>query len=518
MDEEEEEYEPGYTDEDIDRMSNSPEGYIEELQYVRRTHTSKEEARENKKEACRKYGWSSHRFFFHELVDSHGMGVTVRHIPPAKGKPWSTRYLFVDIDNHASEGYPEPQVTADELTAVLPGLGYPAYGFTRSTSLAPYKWHVLLFLDTPARTKDEYGAAMDEADTRLREAIAGLRGGKPLPRLADPEVYWQSTLYGPSQEKSAEVVLKDLTEMPGGSYAYTPDLPHRERVNCSPEPKYLKDDMEAGVAPWEWKVPLTTPGFAKWLHLRGLSDSERIDDMEYDFNIGNVMPYLRKGRTKDAGKIPEGTRHDGMNVFCLKLYAQWRSYNLWLDEHGLSAHRFTEECLVNSMLSYLDNAFETYGGYDLDEHARFMRVLIYRNAGTGDREYLESIVSHSTGRHSFRTRAYTKETAEAILDSMRDSEGNVRFESVAFRDSFLKDRKVSLATLRKAAASLGVKVVTGRSSGGNRAGSGRKATVTWESLGSKGEVREGVFEYRGKLTPAEKMFLSRNSIRMKKKE
>ena len=497
------------------------ETYCECLQYVRTTHTSKEDACNNKSEASTIGNWSSHLFSFGELVRLHREGMTVRHLPWKQGAKWSTRFLFIDIDNNAQPGHDAPNVTADELEKALPAMGYMAAGYTHSTSMDIYKWHVIIFLDAPARNSDEYDEARNEADRRLREAIEKLRGLKELPALVDPKVNCNSCLFAPPQECMHDIVLSDpvgVKKADGSIYCFfTPDMPHMERTVSNPDPR-PPQKMEAGYFR-DGLVPDTSSGFCKWMRRERLTTVERIDDMEFDFSCSGILPYVRKGASKANMRIMEGTRHDTLNVFALRLYQQARACNLYLEENGFGDHKFTDNDIVNSFVHYVNQAFDTAGGYNLGGHVARLRKEIRENASKTDREYLEQpdIARHATGRHSFRTRSYTSSTACKIIESFRNADGDVEFESVQNRDSYLKDQRVCLQTIRKVAAARGLKVVTARKPGG-RTGAGRKPTVTWETLATKGTVAGGVFNYVGKLSPSEKVFINRNGLKMKKKK
>lgn len=514
-----EELEEQMSDEEFARLeslADTPEGYCEELQYVRMTHTSRKEAVSSKEDACRKCGWSSHAFLFGELVRMHREGLTVRHLPPQPGKPWNTRFLFLDLDNKPQPGHPEPCITEAELDKVLPSLGYPDAAYTPSTSRREYRYHLFVFLGTPARTADEYVRARDEADRRIREAVAALRGVQSLPRLADPKVHWQSTLFAPFQDERREIVLEDW-ECSGGGMRRVPDVAHLERGLHNPKPRTASD-----VAEYMYRdslVPLTSSKFCRWLRHQGLATVERIDDMEFDFRLSGVLPYVRKGASKDTSQIEEGERYTRISTFVLKLYAQARAYNLYMEEHGFESHRFTGDDIVGSFKYYVEKAYETYGDYSLDRHVDELWARIRKYESTPDRVYLETVSMYSTGKHRFRTRGYTADTAGKILDTFSNGNGSAEFESVEFRDSFLKDQRVSLPTLRKVAAARGMKVRTaGKSAGGSREGSGRKPGVSWESLASKGELVDGVFLYSGKLTGRERKFLEREGKKVKKKK
>lgn len=504
------------TVEEFEERMKHPEGYCEELQYVRTTHTSKDEAIANKREACKKGNWSSHTFFFEELAQHHRNGMTVRHLPPQPGKPWSTRYLFLDIDNKPQRGHQAPNISAEDLDAVLPTLGYEATAYTESTSRKQYKWHILFFLSVTVRTKDEYDNARDEADRRLREALAAFRGLKSLPALADPKVNWQSSLYAPYQDDRHDIVLKDWQYTNGQLY-YAPNQAHGERTLSNPTPRaktemdndYFKDTL----------VPLTSSKFCRWLRHENLTTVERIDDLEYDFKLSGILPYLRNGASKDTRQIEEGERHMRISAFMLKFYAQARSYNLYMDEHGFGDHSFSDNDIVNSFVHYVEKAFDTVGGYDLDKHVAELRARIDRYGSKSDREYLESVAKYSTGKHRFRTRGYTSETASKICEQYLTADGAVEFESTTYRESYLKDQRVSLPTLKKVASAKGLKIRTGNGArGGSRSGAGRKALVSWDTLATKGQVIDGVFRYVGQLSSTEKNFINGQGVKMKKKK
>ena len=519
-DEEYEEYEFSEEElEEIERKANGPEGYSEELQYVRRTHVTKEEGVKNKEEAARRGNWSTHSFMFQEMVEWHRKGLTLRHLPPkVKHGPWSTRYLFLDIDNKPMDGHDAPDITPEEMGKALSMTGYEGTGFTGSTSGMPYKYHCFFFLSTPVRTGDEYVEAREEADRRLREAMASIRGTSSFPHLCDPEVYWQSSLFAPPGTESVDVVLKDWTIDETGLPRWAPDLPHRERTKDSPSPRYRTGELPDATVFHDWLVPLTNSGFARWLRNTGIIEYELIEDMEFAQNLSGMVPYLRRGASKLANQIGEGERHVRINNFMVAFYAQWRAFNLWLDVHGFPGRKFTEEDLSRSFGYYMDRSYENCDGYRLEPHLEELRNHMSRYRSRGDREYLEAHLDrrYVSGRTVYRTRTYTAETANHIIDSLEEA-GRVAFESARFRDSFLKDRRISFPTLKKVAESRGVAVVTLRSSaGGSRGGAGRKPSVSWEELAKKGEMTEGTFFYREKLSPSERKTIQRKGLKIKK--
>ena len=498
-----------------EEFMDTPEGYAEELQYVRTTHTSKEGARENKAFASTYGNWSTHMFMFDELSEMHRKGVTIRRLPPQPGRKWSTRFLFIDIDNDAEKGHDAPNITKDELEQVLPTLGYEAYSLSESTSRNPYKWHIITFLTTPVRTSDEYDMAREDADGRLRKAIAELRGIKSLPKLVDPTVKWQSSFYGPYQEEEREVVFEDL-DPSNGYITYAKNMPHLERKLEAPTPRKPRTSVEAYFK--DTRIPLTPPKFCVWLRKTGLATVERIDDLEYDFKLGGgILPYLRPGKRKGVDQIEEGKRYNTISIFMLKLYAQARSYNLYLEEHGFGDRKFTDDNIVWSFEDYLQRAVEKIEGYDMEKHVKELRSLISSNADKSDREYLESVKEFASGRTRFKTRCYTSETAAKICDEFLDCDGTVKFDSVEYRESYLRDQRVSLPTLRKVASKRGLKISCGNR-GGARKGTGPKPSITWETLKSKGDVLNGVFYYTGELSSAEKKFIQREGLSVKKKK
>ncbi len=501
---------------ELEARVDGPDGYCEELQYVRRTHTSKDEAVTNKATACKSYGWSSHRFFFDELSRLHSEGLTVRHLPPQPGKPWETRFLFLDIDNDAQLDHQSPNVTGDELSDVLPSLGYPATFFCPSTSRKPYKWHIIVFLDVPARTSKEYNDARDNADSKLRDAIARCRKVKALPRLTDPKVQWQSSFYGPYCETVTDVVLKDWVCNDAGIPAvYKDDVPHAERTMQNPVPRLRENRAEDLF--FDRLTPRSSSEFCRWLRRHDLAQVERIDDMEFDFKVHT--PWLRRGAFKSTSKFPEGSRHVSISAFGFALYNEARACNLWLHEHGLDEHRFSDSDVLTTFEHYTRGSFEFPASFDLDKELRDLEVHAKKFASFTDRDYLEQsdVAKFSTGRYRFRTRNYTRETAQKILKQFGGSSGVARFDSVEFREAFLVDQRVSFSTLRKTALKSGVNIVTARKcSGGARPGAGRKPKVSWETLGVKGSLFDGVFRYVTPVTSSERKWLARQNVKVKK--
>ena len=74
-----------------------------------------------------------------------------------------------------------------------------------------------------------------------------------------------------------------------------------------------------------------------------------------------------------------------------------------------------------------------------------------------------------------------------------------------------------MTTVSKLASKVGLKISCGNR-GGARKGTGPKPSITWETLKSKGDVLNGVFYYTGELSSAEKKFIQREGLSVKKKK
>lgn len=516
--EEQEEYEEEMSDEDyelFDREANSREHYAEPLQFVNVTHTSKQDGREHKKDAasgaaggarfCTAY------FTFDELVDYHSKGMTFRRLPETAVQKWSTRFMVLDFDNKSMLDHDPVNVTTDELDEMIRMLNLTAR-YTPSGDKLPYHHHLFILLDKPVCSAEEYKTVRDGLEQHLRTALEFLRGVSSLPRLTDPRLYAQTTIFAPKQDTEVTITKVTWEIDDEGRWSWGQPTEHLERTIECPKPRYTATNDSVFK---DYLVPLSTSQFARWLVIHGVSDKELLKDLEYDFRIGgNILKYLRPGASKVSRPILVGERDATVSAFLLKLYAKTRSYNLWLSEHGHGDLRFTKKDVTDSFVHYLENAYVLGHKFALDPYVNELERRCDRFEGISDREYCELCKKWSTGRHEFKTRRYVRDTAQELVDRFKDGDC-VRFPSKEERDRILKENAVSLPTLRKMAGLYRLSVVTG-SRGGARSGSGRKPSVSWETLSSKGDVVDGVFYYVETLSPTEKKFIYNEGVKIKR--
>lgn len=502
------------TDEEIEALGNSPDYYSEPLQFITTTHTTKAQGQQHKREAARGTAdgarFATAYFNFYELVRFHGEGMTFRRLPVECVKNWETRFLVLDFDNKEQLGHEPLNVTREELDQVMAACNIEHYGVTPSGDRKEFHWHLFIFLQEPVRTGVEYVKVRDQYEIKLRSALCSIRNARELPRLTDPKLYAQTCVFAPVAP-DVHPILKMAWTVENNRWNYGPAREHLERSNKNPSIR--TSETVADSLYRDWLVPLSSSGFCKWLHRHNIIEKERVQDLEFDVKIGgNILRYLRPGATKATMPIEEGTRNNTISTFLLKLYAKAQGFNVWLVDHGFDDFTFKADAIVNSFRHYIENAYET-AGFDLDPYVTELRQLCHRNENRTPREYCESVSRFSTGKHQFRTRDYIRETASDILEQFDDGSGVARFDSVAYRDGYLKERAVSLATLRKVAKEKGKLVRSGsKCSGGSRTGAGRPASVSWESLGTKGELVDGVFHYYGVISGAEKKFLQRQVV------
>ena len=528
MNEEEywEEPEP-LTDEELaafDIEAESREHYTEQLEYITRTHVTKEEGRKNKKAAASgntaRYGdarFSTAHFRFDELVDMHAAGMTFRRLPMDSVERWSTRFLVMDFDNSNKGGHEPANVTEQELYAMLDDCGIRDARITSSGDLKDYHWHLFIFLPEPVFSYEEFRKVRDDTEDRLRSSLMRLRGVTALPRLTDVKLYANTAVFGPRQPEVRPITKTDWSIDPDGRMQWGVPQEHLERSDKNPSLRTEASSVD--VAFRDGKVPLSTSAFAAWLVHQGICQKERIRGLRYDFRIAGLLPYIHRGESKESLPIQTGNRHNTVTVFIPMLYAKARSYNLWLRENGYGEYAFTDENILQSFYAYIGNAYETGDGFELEEYANRLRSLMKRNAGVSDEDYCKGMEKYATGSGNARTRRYIRETANEIVERFTDADGNVRFDSARQRDMYLKDEMVSVYTIRKVARERGARVVTsGGRSGGNRKGAGRKPGVSWEGLMEKGELVDNVFHYVGKLSSTERGFLHSKGIKVKKKK
>lgn len=499
---------------------------METIQYFTLTHTSKDEALAHKKQAdgrrvgpCR---FSTQEMDFDEIVELHGRGMTIRRLPvmdkgPAAGR-MLTSFLILDIDNKPSKDnkIPEPNITEDELMEMLWFSGLDGK-FTISTSGLPYKYHLFIRVNEQVTSKNRYDALVDDAENRLEAAFRDIRGTM-CPLLRDPKLTANSILYAPCTE-SVEPIGPVRIRYNGGPdkrkfYGYYADIPptHLELTKDYPEPRYSLPTDNAVMA--DRTVPPRWSSLARMLRLEGLIVLEKLDNPGADFNLAGAMRFLRKGKTKESEKLQLGERDNMCSWAMLAVYGQARSYNLWMDQHGLGEHKFSLEDMKRTLNTILSNSYVQFDSFTHEKFLRQLEERYQRFEHMSDSEYVDTYKISESKREVAKTRMYVVTTVESIISS-RTSDGKVVFQSTDERDEVLKDADVSLSTLRNMAKAKGLSIEIANS--GKR---GRKAGVSWESLSVIGKIYEEgenrVFRYTGKLCSAQKMFLMRNGVKTEK--
>lgn len=498
---------------------DSRQNYTEQIQYVTVTHTTKAEGRQNKQDAASGRGtarFATAAFAFDELVDYHAKGMTFRKLPESAIDGWSTRFLVMDFDNKAMPDHDPVNVTKQELEQIVDMCQLTAR-YTHSGDCLDYHWHLFILLDEPVKNADEYTAVRDHTEERLNTALAFIRGRAKLPRLTDPKLYAQTTVFAPKQATARRIVKKTWYVDQDGKLAWGEPPEHLERTIDFPMPR----TQSTGRFYHSNLIPLSTSDFARWLVAHGVIKEERVTDIEYDFYMGgNLLKYKRTGCTKLSKPILVGERNATISVFAIKLYAKARSYNLWLAEHDRDDLRFSDEDIVDSFVFYVKDAYVVTDDFALKPYTDMLNRRIYKNRTLSDREYCESVAKYTTGRHQAKTRNYVRDTAQQVVDFFRVDD-KVQFGSRSELDRILKEKSISVNTLRKTAKLNNLTVTYGKKGGkgGSRNGSGRpvgSGSVSLESLSKKGKLVDDVFYYTEKLSVTERKFCSLRNIKIKK--
>lgn len=502
------------------------EEYSEPIQFVTLTHTTKEEGRKNKAEAASGVGkarFATSMFTFSELVYYHEKGMTFRRLPASAVQSWRTRILIMDFDNKSRPGYDPVNVTTDELDQMIHDLRLKAR-YTSSGDRKQYHYHLFILLDNPITSDEEYVRVRDSMEQAFEDHLSYMRGYKNgCPRLTDPALYAQTTVFGPAQPVSTKIKLPwdDPTE-------------HLERTIKHPEPRFEQPMLQCFNT-----VPLSTAQFAKWLVEHGVLKEEKLTDLEYNYRNMTTLPYMRNGSSKDTSKIEVGNRNDKLQHFGFCLYSVARLYNVWLESHGRTDLLFTENDIISSFKFYVNRSYDTRM-FNIEYYIQdFKDRLFDAYKGLSNREYCELMKAkyphHYSENTNAKTRRYVASAAESIVRCFQQ-ENTVKFASVAERDRILRDKCVSLNAVKAEAERLGLTVTTvQKPKGGSRVGAGRKpsktvnetahepgrgrgrpATIGWDSLSSKGQLFDGVFYYTIKLSLAERKFINRQGLAIKK--
>lgn len=539
------------SDDEIKQILSSREYYREQIQYVTQTHTTKDEAVQNKKKADGAYRTSDddplfaiHDVTFDKLVDLHEKGMGFRRLPLESdlSRP-GRRIIVIDIDNGRPEDKWHPDITPDDLDSMFAAikeiqLGSKhfviiAFRRTKSTSGKPYKYHIFILVDRPIYSAEEYTRIHEEIEAMLNAQFKRLRNipeTEVIPRLTDPKcksINW--FFFGVCQTESRKFLLTHHEFTPSLIPYEVPDEEHLEitdKRRHKEQPKQCVKQLPYSLEDWKARtVPTSTSGLVAFLQKRGISDSTTIE-VEYAFRA--TLPYnMKKGGSKEAQCVPEGNRWNSVNIFAIKFYSVWRSCNLYLSTHGYDV--FTETELVDSFTQYVNKAFESTWDYNLEKAKASIHELISKFRGATDREYCDKYKRYACkkGRivrnliedeRPLQTLLRCKNHCQIVTKTIVEQFGNdyrVTFPSRTTMLDILKERLISESAFRKHLALLGytlvfvTKVKSGRPKGSS-------TISTEDTVMTKGTVVDGVFRYRGSLTSAERQFLFRKGLKVKK--
>jgi Uri superfamily endonuclease len=534
------------TDAEIEAILSTPEYHRETIEYVTHTHSSKEEALSNKKNAdgyWRKSDndplFAMHDVTVYELMELHKKGMSFRWLPlECKYASPGRCMVMVDIDNGKPDDPWHPNITVDELKDMLSNLGFALW--STSTSGKPYKYHILFFMDKKVYTEAEYTEAHEEYERKLSNEFRRVRRipegeGIPmlngiLPRLTDPKCKsWNNLFYGVCQEKSEKLLLNH-NEYRDGIIPYTvPDEQHLEitidRLHKE-LPKPCESRMPYTFEEWTQRtVPTSTSGLIHVLNERGLTDSTTI---KVDYAFRAYLPYNnRKGASKSSACVKEGNRFNCINAFALKMYAVWRSCNLYLGQHGYE--KFSSDDLLQSFTGYVNKAFDSTWDFDTRKALCTIHGLIDKFKDASDKDYCDKYKRYACKRGRLKNLLEDDRPLQTLLRSpdhcacmsktLLERYGRnfvATFESRQVLLAILKEMGVSETTFKRYALIEGYSIKYTKVSKVGRP-SGTQSAASAESVMSKGSVVDGVFQYVGSITSAERMWLRRHDIKKTKK-
>ena len=511
---------------------------METIQYVNITHTSKDDAKPDFMSTSSECGHArmcTATLPIEAIIELHRRGATLKRVPFANNE-MNTNLLYIDIDNDPKvkkDGIwvpdpvnPPPNITEDELKEILWYACAPTrpeeqtnfidWDYTESTSKIPYKYHIFITLRERVKTLDEYKRIMDEFELRLQAAFMNLRGVTTAPMFHDPNHHPRHCAYAPPTPTVAPIGVFWLVF---NEWSPDPNFPRYITVAPRPHLQLTKDRdyydyTEPGTVLYR-DIPPTWSGLARLLYHEGLLEREYLEEPGADFGLASSVYFLRPGKTKDTDKIPVGNRDNQCYITTMALYGQTRAYNLWMDRHGLGEHKFTLEEMKRTLVRLLKRSYADDNHFT---HEKFIRILEKMDKDYGewsDESYVNRFKRKEYKRNAARTRMDIQDATDRIIVSHQNGEVVSFSDSTELKDE-LEKLKVSINSLRRMVRSKGLVLSVGRSTGSKSGKRGRKAGVTWESLSAIGKPYGSTFEYHGKLTSAQKKFVQRNGLTLKK--
>lgn len=359
------------------------------------------------------------RCTFEDYIDLITSGHSVKRVQKIGIENFSSRFLFIDLDNDNGENVTEDELEALKLITNNRIVFYP------STSGTPFRWHLYIETANPMFVvkdlKRETFKIISELESVCKRKVT-----------CDSKCYqnWHQVCYGMPQREHYKLSIPDGTEFFCHQILKPKD--DKDPVILRKFTEYVefkrkskeREPKEVRIVPYNSKM------LARALGIGELQDKP--------FSI--YPPFTYKNRVKGDWHIREGNRYKTACNWILHLVPQWYKCNLKYDM-GYSVEDLvhTLKCLCKSNFS----SFETFD-WNSAQRALFSKI----NALEG-KSWAEIEADSQAKIRTYRTQNYTWDLMMRLKDEFAYDDWTIAFRDRKQLREALKKYKVSIKTVKK---------------------------------------------------------------------
>ena len=359
------------------------------------------------------------RCTFEDYIDLITSGHSVKRVQKIGVESFSSRFLFIDLDNDNGENVTEDELEALKLITNSNIVFYP------STSGTPFRWHLYIETANPMFVvkdlKRETFKIISELESVCKRKVT-----------CDSKCYqnWHQVCYGMPQRERYKLSIPDGTEFFCHQILKPKD--DRDPVIIRKFTEYVefkrkskeKELKELRIVPYNSKM------LARALGIGELKDKP--------FSI--YPPFTYKNRVKGDWHIREGNRYKTACNWILHLVPQWYKCNLKY-EMGYSV-----EDLVHTLKCLCKSNFASFDTFDWNSAQR----ALFSKMNALEGKSWDEIESESQAKiRTYRTQNYTWDLMMKLKDEFAYDDWTIAFRDRKQLREALKKYKVSIKTVKK---------------------------------------------------------------------
>ena len=359
------------------------------------------------------------RCSFDDYIELITSGHSVKRVQKMGDESFSSRFLFIDLDNDKDEN-----VTEDELEA-LKIITNNRIVFYPSTSGTPFRWHLYIETANPMFVvkdlKRETFKIISELESVCKRKVT-----------CDSKCYqnWHQVCYGMPQKEHYKMSIPDGTEFFCHQILKAKD--DRDPVIIRKFTEYVefkrkskkRDKSELRIVPYNSK-----------LLSRALGTGELQDK---PFSI--YPPFTYKNRVKGDWHIREGNRYKTACNWILHLVPQWYKCNL---KYGLG---YSVEDLVHTLKCLCKSNFASFETFDWNSA---QRALFSKMNALEGKSWAEIEAESQAKIRTYRTQNYTWDLMMKLKDEFAYDDWTIAFQDRKQLREALRKYKVSINTVKK---------------------------------------------------------------------